>query len=143
MLTQSTQEGLTSSTAVLTRLSAVSLHALGFAVSSGPRTLAATDRTFAVVIGNGCNGAWAHLILLASVLAYPASWKEKLLGLAFGQPLLLVLNLLRVVSLFLIGVYIPAAFRAAHVYIWQFLIIGFAMLIIFVWADRFVVRRAA
>jgi len=55
------------------------------------------------------------LIFLASVLAYPATWKEKLLGLAVGQPVLVVLNVVRVVSLFIIGVYAPTIFRAAHV----------------------------
>jgi exosortase/archaeosortase family protein len=95
-----------------------------------------------VLVGNGCNGAWAHLIFLASVLAYPATWKEKLLGLAVGQPVLVVLNVVRVVSLFIIGLYAPTIFRAAHVYVWQFLIIGFAMLMLFIWADQFVRRPA-
>jgi exosortase H (IPTLxxWG-CTERM-specific) len=143
LLSASAQEGvLTGWTFVLTQFSAATLHALGFAVKSGAQMLATTDSSFTVAIGNGCNGAWAHLIFLASVLAYPATWKEKLLGLAVGQPVLVVLNVVRVVSLFIIGVYAPAIFRAAHVYVWQFLIIGFAMLILFIWADQFVRRPA-
>jgi len=133
---------LTPWTSALTRFSAAALHALGLEVRSAPHALATTDNSFSVAIGNSCNGAWAHLILLASVMAYPASWREKLVGLAVGQPLLFVLNLVRVVSLFVIGVYVPAIFRGAHVYVWQFLIIGFAMLILFIWADQFVRRPA-
>lgn len=133
---------LTGWTVLLTKASAAALNLLGFSVQGDGQTLSTTAGSFTVLVGNGCNGAWAHLIFLASVLAYPATWKEKLLGLAVGQPVLAVLNVVRVVSLFLIGVYAPTIFRAAHVYVWQFLIIGFAMLILFVWADQFVRRPA-
>lgn len=133
---------LTGWTVLLTKISAAALNLLGFSVQGDAQTLSTTAGSFTVAIGNGCNGAWAHLIFLASVLAYPATWKEKLLGLAVGQPVLVVLNVVRVVSLFIIGVYAPTIFRAAHVYVWQFLIIGFAMLMLFVWADQFVRRPA-
>lgn len=133
---------LTGWTVLLTKISAAALNILGFSVKWDARTLSTTAGSFTVLVGNGCNGAWAHLIFLASVLAYPATWKEKLLGLAVGQPVLVVLNVVRVVSLFLIGVYAPTIFRAAHVYVWQFLIIGFAMLMLFIWADQFVRRPA-
>jgi len=129
-------------TVLLTKTSAAALNLLGFSVQGDGQTLSTTAGSFTVLVGNGCNGAWAHLIFLASVLAYPATWKEKLLGLAVGQPVLVVLNVVRVVSLFIIGVYAPTIFRAAHVYVWQFLIIGFAMLMLFVWADQFVRRPA-
>ena len=94
---------------------AAALNLLGFSVKWDARTLSTPAGSFTVLVGNGCNGAWAHLIFLASVLAYPATWKEKLLGLAVGQPVLVVLNVVRVVSLFIIGVYAPTIFRAAHV----------------------------
>jgi exosortase H (IPTLxxWG-CTERM-specific) len=121
---------------VITQLSAGALHALGFSVARDAHTLFVPGGAFAMRVDNDCNGAWAHLIFLASVLAYPATWKEKLAGLAVGQPLLFLLNVFRVMSLFAIGVYAPAIFRATHVYVWQFLIIGFALVLFFVWADR-------
>jgi exosortase H (IPTLxxWG-CTERM-specific) len=143
LLSAHVQEGLfTWWTLRLTQLSAAALHALGFSVRWNGQVLSATSGSAVLLIGNGCNGAWAHLIFLASVLAYPAAWKEKLLGLAVGEPLLLVLNLVRIVSLFMVGVYAPTMLRAAHVYVWQFLIIGFAMLLLFIWADQVVERPA-
>lgn len=117
-------------------LSARVLHALGVAVVHREQVLAAADGSFRVSIENDCNGAWAHLILLASVLAYPAPARAKLLGLLVMQPLLLALNLVRVVSLFLIGAYELALFRPAHVYLWQFLIIGFALALFLGWTER-------
>jgi len=118
------------------------LDAVGFGVQQHGNALLTLDSSFGMRIKNDCNGAWAHLIFLASVLAYPAHWKQKLVGLALGQTALFVLNIFRLVSLFLIGVYVPAIFRATHVYVWQFLIIGLAVALFFIWVDRFVTRPA-
>jgi len=35
----------------------------------------------------------------------------------------------------LLGMYAPALLRPAHVYVWQFLIIGCALMLFRVWAD--------
>jgi exosortase H (IPTLxxWG-CTERM-specific) len=123
-------------------LSAYVLRALGFAVVHREQVLVATDAPFQVSVENDCNGAWAHLILLASVLSYPASLQMKLAGLLVMEPLLFALNVVRVVSLFLIGLYEPSLFRATHVYIWQTLIIGCALALFLVWVDGVAAREA-
>jgi len=133
---------LTSLSLVITELSDATLRTLGFDVGRESRTLFVPGGSFGMRVDNDCNGAWAHLIFLAAVLAYPASWKEKLLGLTVGQSLLFLLNVVRVASLFVIGVYVPSVFRATHVYVWQFLIIGLALLLFVVWVDKFVRRPA-
>jgi len=119
----------------LAALSSALLRTLGFAATHQEQVLAATDGAFRVSIENDCNGAWAHLILVASVLAYPAPGRAKLLGLLAMQLLLFALNVVRIVSLFLIGRYQLSLFRASHVYVWQFLIIGCALLLFRFWAE--------
>src|SRR4030095_12605775 len=120
----------------ITTLSAGLLSALGLAVESRGQELIAIGRPFGVSVQNDCNGAWAHLILLASVLAYPATAREKIRGLLLAQPALFVLNVVRVASLFLIGLHAPGLFRAAHVYLWQGLIIACAVALFLVWIGR-------
>jgi len=39
---------------------------------------------FAVTILAGCNGVEAMIVLLAAMLAYPAPWKRRLIGLLVG-----------------------------------------------------------
>lgn len=144
LLTPTMQDGpLTSLSIVITETSEWSLRALGVSVARDARTLYAPGGTFGMRVDNDCNGAWAHLVFLAGVLAYPAGWRARLLGATLGTAALFVLNLLRVVSLFLIGVHAPALFRATHVWVWQFLIIGFALLLFVVWVDTFVDRTAS
>jgi exosortase/archaeosortase family protein len=120
----------------LTATAAWCLRAIGVDAAYAGQVLGTADRSFQVSIENDCNGAWAHLVLLASVLAYPASWRQRFAGLLVSQGALAVLNLLRIVALVLIGIHWPELFRAAHVYVFQLFIIGCAVALFLGWADR-------
>jgi len=91
---------------------------------------------FAVNIRNGCNGVEAMLIFLAAVLAFPASWRSRLAGLALGILAIQVINLVRVVSLYLTGAYLPRFFDASHTVIWQSVVILCGVLLWVFWANR-------
>lgn len=92
---------------------------------------------FAMNIYNGCNAIEAMLILLAAIVAYPASMRARGIGLLGGMLLIQALNFVRLVSLYLIGRYWPAAFETAHVTVWQVVIILFALAIFVYWSRRF------
>jgi exosortase H (IPTLxxWG-CTERM-specific) len=96
---------------------------------------------FAVNIKNGCNGVEAMLIYFAAVLAFPASWKSRLAGLALGFVAIQLVNLIRVVALFLTGVYFPKLFDSSHTVIWQTIVILSGVLFWILWANRFAGRR--
>lgn len=93
-------------------------------------------RKFAVNIRNGCNGVEAMLIFLAAVLAFPAPWRARLLGLALGAVAIQAVNLVRVVALYLTGAYFPSWFDASHTVIWQTVVILFSVLLWILWANR-------
>lgn len=98
---------------------------------------------FAVNIKNGCNGVEAMVILLAAIVAFPAPWKARLLGLLAGAAAIQVVNLVRVVALFLTGAYLPRFFDTSHTVVWQTLVILAAVLIWILWARRVAPRPAA
>ena len=100
-------------------------------------TLLSSPR-FSVNIYHGCNALLATSIYLSAVLAFPASWKAKLIGTAIGIPAIQVINMARILSLFYIGIYWPDLFRAAHGYVWQSIVILFSMVVWIFWAERFV-----
>jgi exosortase H (IPTLxxWG-CTERM-specific) len=91
---------------------------------------------FAVNIRNGCNGVEAMLIFLAAVLAFPAPWRARLLGLAIGVVAIQAVNLVRVVALYLTGAYFPSFFDASHTVVWQTIVILFSVLLWILWANR-------
>ncbi len=99
-------------------------------------------RRFAVNIRNGCNGLETLLIFGAAVLAFPASWRARLAGLAAGAVLIQLVNLVRVVALYLTGAYLPRLFDASHTVVWQTLVILFGVLLWVGWAHRFALREA-
>ncbi len=97
---------------------------------------------FSVVIFNGCNGLEAMLIFLCGVWAFPASWKSRMVGTVVGVVAIQVINIVRVVSLFYVGVYRPTWFSTAHVFVWQSIIIVLAVVFWLVWARRHALAAA-
>lgn len=92
---------------------------------------------FAVNVRTGCNGLETIYIFAAGVLAFPAPWSRKLWGLLLGSLAIQLLNVVRIVSLFYIGVYFPKHFEDSHIVIWQAIVILFGVALFLVWADRY------
>lgn len=102
---------------------------------SGPR--------FAVNINNGCNGVEAMLILLACIVAFPASLKARAAGLALGAIVVQFINAVRILTLYLLGAYQPKLFDLFHTAVWQIVIIIAAIGFFLVWSARVAPHRAA
>ncbi len=111
------------------------------AVANG-KILRSTANNFAVSIEAGCNGIEATIILLAAVLAFPSTIKQKLWGLAIGFVAIQALNVVRIVSLFYIGQWNMTVFEWAHLHIWPALIILDALIFFMIWL-RFVTKQHA
>src|SRR5262249_36895359 len=128
-------------TAGVARLSGATLNLFGQHVAM--RGTEIHSARFGVNIKNGCNGVEAMLIFIAAVLAFPASWKSRLLVLGLGLVAIQVVNLVRVVALFLTGVYLPKLFDTSHTVIWQTIVILFGVLLWIFWANRYAAPREA
>jgi exosortase H (IPTLxxWG-CTERM-specific) len=118
----------------IARLSGAALGLLGQHVTMQGTII--QGEHFSVNIRNGCNGVEAMLIFLSAVLAFPAPWRSRLNGLALGFFAIQAINLVRVVSLYLTGAYLPRLFDASHTVIWQSVVILFGVLLWVFWAHR-------
>ena len=101
------------------------------------------NRRFAVNIRNGCNGVETVVIFVSAVLAFPAPWRARLVGLALGVVAIQAVNLVRVAALFLTGVYLPDFFKSSHTVVWQSVVILFGVLLWIFWASRFAAPRGS
>jgi len=126
--------GIEPFTAGIARLSGAVLNLFGQHVAL--RGTVIQGPHFAVNIRNGCNGVEAMLIFLSAVLAFPASWRSRFAGLALGILAIQAINLVRVVSLYLTGAYLPRFFDASHTVIWQSVVILCGVLLWVFWANR-------
>lgn len=88
---------------------------------------------FAVSIEAGCNGIEASIILFSAIMAFPRSWKSRLLGVVIGLISLHAFNIVRIISLFYLGQWNTTAFEWAHLYVWQALIMLDVFIVFLLW----------
>jgi len=105
----------------LARISAVAIG--WFETKVTVRNSLISGSSFAVEVARGCDAVQVCSLLAAAVIAFPLAFWCKLRGLVIGILVLQILNLLRIITLFLIGVHFSSVFHAAHVYVWPSILI--------------------
>jgi archaeosortase B (VPXXXP-CTERM-specific) len=86
-----------------------------------------------VAIVRACTAVHPIAAYAAAVIAYPFSLRARLVGIAAGVPLILVLNQVRLVSLCYIGRWYPARFHSAHLLVWQSVIVLVTVVLFVLW----------
>lgn len=120
-------------TGLLATASGILLEALGREVTTAGVVIRDVSTSFAVEIAAGCNGVEAMILLIAAMLAFPAPWRYRWIGIAIGLLTIQALNLARIVSLFFLGLWNQTAFEWAHLYVWQALIMLDVLVVWLLW----------
>jgi exosortase H (IPTLxxWG-CTERM-specific) len=118
-------------TSMLARLSAALILPFDSSVIAYGKVLQFKDTGFAVSIEAGCNGVEATIVLIAAVIAFPASWKARISAIGLGFLAIQVMNLARIISLFYLGNWNMQFFTWIHLYLWPALIM-LDVLIVFI-----------
>jgi len=126
-------------TTFVARMAGASLGVLGEDISLNGCEL--SSPRFAVTIYNGCNGLITSLIFVSGVLAFPATWRSKVAGVAVGLAAIQAINLVRIVSLFYVGVFLPSLFNESHIFVWQSVVIISGVALWVLWANWSTRRR--
>lgn len=72
---------------------------------------------FRVSIKGGCDGVEATALYICAVLVFPLiSFRDKIPGLLWGVGILFIINIMRIVGLYLSGKYWPQAFDFLHLH---------------------------
>ena len=121
-------------TGLIVRASAGVLRVLGEGTQASGTQI--SSPAFAVDVKNGCNGVEAMLLLVAAMLAFPATARQRLAGLALGMAAIQIANLIRVVSLFWLGVHHRSVFELFHAAIWQTALILLSVVFFILWSRR-------
>lgn len=98
---------------------------------------------FALDIRNGCNGVEAVVLLLAAIAAFPASLVDRTKGLLSGLLFVQIVNVVRLVMLFWLGLYHHSVFKLFHVTVWQTVIVLFTFAFFYVWSTRVASRTSS
>lgn len=91
---------------------------------------------FAMRVSHDCDATQVILLFWAAVLSYPATWKHKALGMLAGTAAIVVVNVLRLCTLYYLGEVWQSAFEYAHEELWPLLLSAFVLVAFMVWAAR-------
>lgn len=116
------------------RATAFFLNILGCGVRVSGHSIASSS--FTVDVGTGCTALIPISLFICAVLAYPGRFKYKIWGIVLGIGCLYAINLIRTVSLFLIGSHFYSFFDTAHLLLWQPLVILAAVVLWLLWVRR-------
>jgi len=100
------------------------------------------ERKFSFVVIPDCGAIPSMTIFFSAILAFPARWWKRLLGIVIGIPMLYGVNAFRLAFLAVIGAWDGGGqwFRFSHEYVWQGIYIVFVVALWMVWVE-FLVRR--
>jgi len=118
----------------LARVTGTLLNVLGHSTSVSGNTVA--TESFGISVVTACTGIFVLGLYLVAVIAYPCRWISKLLGVLLGIGGVFMLNLIRLISLFYVGMHMPQHFDAVHQLVWQSLMIAFVVLLWLFWVGR-------
>ena len=100
-----------------------------------------TGSGFAMHVAPVCDGADLVVILGMAILLSPAPWRLRAWGIAAALLLTQLLNLGRLVFMFVIGVYAPEHFDLFHHVLWQVIAIVFCVGLYAMWLSLTPVGR--
>lgn len=118
---------------VVASVTSATLSVLGFATATSGTTV--SSQAFAMNIAYGCDALEPTFLFAVVVLAFPAPWKKKLLGVLGGVALLYAINIIRLITLFLTGIYKREYFELMHIEVWQALFIILALALFVLWVS--------
>ena len=121
--------------------SAFTLGLLGTDVTT-TGTIVASER-FAYAIVAECTAIGPLVLFLGAVLVYPASLRSKAAGVGLGLIAIGGLNLVRLVSLFYVGIHAPQHLDVAHLLVWQGIMVLSVVLLWLYWLERWARVRTA
>jgi exosortase/archaeosortase family protein len=81
-----------------------------------------------------CDAMDVLCLFAAATLAFPATWRWRAVGLGAACVSILAVNVLRIVTLYFIGLYAPSTFALFHMQLFPLAIVIFAALGFVTWA---------
>lgn len=91
---------------------------------------------FSVRIIRECTVVGPVLVMGMGIFSYPASFRRKAWGVVWGTLIMLLVNQIRMASLFFIGIKFPLLLEVTHLVIWQGILIAIGIVIWLIWVEK-------
>jgi exosortase H (IPTLxxWG-CTERM-specific) len=87
-----------------------------------------------LTVAKNCDAMDVSLLFAAAVVAFPARWSRRLVGIAAGVAALTIVNVLRIASLYFVDLRWHSAFETIHAEVWPLAIVVFAAATFLAWS---------
>lgn len=94
-----------------------------------------------ISVERGCDAAESTALFVSAVLASPGALSSRVSAALIGTVLLALINLIRIITLFLTGIHWKKAFDVMHLDVWQAAFILIAIMMWALWASWVTGRR--
>ena len=91
---------------------------------------------FSVRIIRECTVVGPVLVMGMGIFSYPASFRRKAWGVVWGTLIMLLVNQIRIASLFFIGIKFTVLIEVAHLVIWHGILIAIGIVIWLIWVEK-------
>jgi exosortase/archaeosortase family protein len=89
--------------------------------------------SLALNIYKGCDALEPFGLFVAGVVAFPAGISLQLTGIVGGAVFMLMINQVRIVTLYYAGIYYPSIFEVLHREVWQAVFIALSLVLFLLW----------
>jgi exosortase/archaeosortase family protein len=127
------QRALDATTLCYAHLASTILNGLGEATRCAGATIGSSK--FSMTVLPACSAIEFPLFFTALAIGFPSRLAPKILGVLAATGFFFVLNLLRITSLFLIGVHLPQIFTMAHERLWGIILISAIVALSLFWIN--------
>lgn len=114
------------------RVSGAILNVLGEDVRVHRRSI--SSPRFAIEVQHGCDALLPTGLFVAITLASPVRFRTKIPGIIVGTVILMLMNLVRIMSLYYAGIHLPESFRMIHTQVWPPVFVCLSLFLWIVWA---------
>lgn len=88
---------------------------------------------FSLHVSKDCDAMEANILTMAAVVAFPSTWKNRAVGLLASMTVVTVANVVRLCSLYFVGLRWPGAFDFAHLELWPLILIAISLGVFVTW----------
>jgi len=82
-----------------------------------------------------CDAMDVTILFVSAVVAWPSPWRRRAAAAAIGVAALFALNVLRICSLYYVGIHFPSSFDTIHLQVWPLAVLVAAVAAFF-WSSR-------
>ncbi|MDX5324835.1 MAG: exosortase family protein XrtF [Bacteroidota bacterium] len=94
-----------------------------------------------ISVYEGCNGINIMILFVAFVVAFGGSGKDGLWFIPVGLVSIHIFNIIRLVSLSVVGLYSESAFHFLHKYAFTAVIYAFVLILWYLWVKRYMAKQ--